>query len=59
MVFFGRALTNIAQRNQEEHTRRLITISNNVFANVEHSDYRILEQEFSGTVVFWKPQSYE
>lgn len=48
----GHGLPNIAWRNRDQQTRRLIIISNNVFADVEHSECRILEQEFSGTVVY-------
>ncbi|MDE2645387.1 MAG: hypothetical protein OXI05_06070 [Bacteroidota bacterium] len=50
----GRGLPNIANRNREGQTRRLRIISNNVFADVEKSDYHMLEQEFSGTVVCWE-----
>ena len=50
----GRGLPNIANRNREGQTRRLRIISNDVFADVENSDYRMLEQEFSGTVVCWE-----
>lgn len=50
----GRGLPNIARRNREKQTRRLRIISNNVFADVEKSHYRTLEQEFPGTIVYWE-----
>jgi hypothetical protein len=50
----GKGLPNIARRNREKQTRRLRIISNNVFANVEESQYLTLEQGFSGTIICWE-----
>lgn len=50
----GKGLPNIARRNKEKQTRRLRIISNDVFADVEKSDYHTLEQEFSGTIICWE-----
>ncbi|MCY4674797.1 MAG: hypothetical protein OXD43_13735 [Bacteroidetes bacterium] len=50
----GKGLPNIARRNREKQTRRLRIISNDVFADVEKSDYRMLEQEFPGTIICWE-----
>ena len=50
----GKGLPNIARRNREKQTRRLRIISNDVFADVKKSDYRMLEQEFPGTIVCWE-----
>ena len=52
----GRGLPNIANRNRLGHTRRLIIISNDVYANVEDGKYHLLEQEFKGTIICWEHQ---
>lgn len=50
----GKGLPNIANRNRKKQTRRLRIVSNDVFADIENSEYRMLKQDFSGTVICWE-----
>ena len=50
----GKGLPNMAKRNRLGHTRRLVIVSNDIYADVERDEYRQLEQEFSGTIICWE-----
>ena len=50
----GRGLPNMKTRNMRRETRQLVIVSNNVHADVERDEFRQLEQDFAGTIIYWE-----
>lgn len=50
----GNGLPQIVKRFEMGQLSRLIIVSNDVYADLENNDYRILPKEFSGTFFHWE-----
>jgi len=54
LSYRGKGLPEIYKRFKREQFSRLIIIANNVFADVEKDDFRILNKPFKGTFFHWE-----
>lgn len=50
----GRGLPTIAKRNRLKQVRRLVVVTNDVYADIDNASYRVLEHEFRGTIFYWE-----
>jgi hypothetical protein len=56
LPYRGKGLPAIKRRSKNGQIRSLIIISNDVYANIETGDYRLLPREFPGTLLYWEGQ---
>ena len=54
LSYRGKGLPEIYKRFKREQFSRLIIIANDVFADVEKDDFRILDKPFKGTFFHWE-----
>jgi hypothetical protein len=56
VAYRGKGIPAIYRRFQEGKIRSLILITNDVYANLETKDFRILPIEFAGTLLYWESE---
>ena len=50
----GKGLPKIARAHADGEIKRLVVLSNRVYANFETKEFRKLNEEFSGTLLYWE-----
>ena len=53
----GKGLPAIYEKSQSGSIRSLVIIANDVYANVEKGEYRMIRNSFQGTLLYWEVQS--
>jgi hypothetical protein len=54
LAYRGKGLPNIYKMSEAGRIKSLVIVANNVYCNVPADEYRMLKNEFRGTVLYWE-----
>jgi hypothetical protein len=54
VAYRGKGLPAVYRDCKEQRIKNVVILANDVYADVSRSDYRILESQFGGTLLYWE-----